>query len=85
MGITINPEDVNFIHLLHYVGDTEYLYVFFRVDKWQGIPKIMEPEKCGGLRWYPLSKLPENLAPITRNVLKKYQDGVLYSSAVING
>lgn len=82
-GITVNPNDADFMHLLHYVGDTEYMYVFFKVEKWQGTPKIMEPEKCGDINWFPLSELPENLAPITKDVLQKYKDGVLYSDVVV--
>jgi 8-oxo-dGTP diphosphatase len=82
-SITVDSKDASFMHLLHYVGYTEYMYVFFKVEKWQGTPKIMEPEKCDDLSWFPLSELPENLASITRDVLEKYKEGILYSDAIV--
>ncbi|MCA9329689.1 NUDIX domain-containing protein [Candidatus Saccharibacteria bacterium] len=84
VNITISQDDVEFMHLLHYVGETEYMYVFFKAEKWRGTPKIMETEKCDDLRWFPLSELPDNLLPITRDVLHKYKNNVPYSSIVIH-
>jgi 8-oxo-dGTP diphosphatase len=79
IGITIMPKDAHFSHLLHYVDDTEYMYVYFTVKDWQGIPSIQEPHKCDDLQWFSLSKLPSNILEATKGVLEKYKTDNLYT------
>lgn len=79
IGITIEPSNVTFVHLLHYVGSTEYLYAFFTARKWVGTPSIKEPGKCDDLQWFPLASLPNNIAPVTKDVLAKYQKNELFT------
>jgi len=38
-----------------------------------GIPKICEPEKCIGIGWFELMKLPEPLSMVTQNNLYHYR------------
>lgn len=69
IGITFEPNRAVFAHLMHYLGDKEYLNVAFEVTEWQGEPAIMEPDKCDDLQWFPLSDLPANLTPATKAIL----------------
>jgi 8-oxo-dGTP diphosphatase len=77
VGIAIKPEDAELVHVLHLADDTEYLYTFFAVDKWQGEPSIKEPDKCDELGWFSLDNLPENIAPATKTVLAKLSSSSL--------
>ncbi len=36
---------------------------FFTARSWTGVPQIMEPNKCGELRWWLLSDLPDPVVP----------------------
>lgn len=36
---------------------------FFSSRSWTGEPRIMEPDKCGELRWCPVSDLPDPVVP----------------------
>ena len=42
---------------------------FFTSRSWSGEPRIVEPEKCADLRWWPLSDLPDPVVPHERLAL----------------
>jgi 8-oxo-dGTP pyrophosphatase MutT (NUDIX family) len=42
---------------------------FFSARSWTGEPRIVEPEKCADLRWFPLMALPHPVVPHEREVL----------------
>lgn len=43
---------------------------FFTARRWEGEPRIVEPDKCGALQWFPLDALPEPLVPHERHALR---------------
>jgi 8-oxo-dGTP diphosphatase len=42
---------------------------FFTVQRWAGVPENREPDKCKGLRWFPLGALPEHMFDYCRTAL----------------
>jgi 8-oxo-dGTP diphosphatase len=44
---------------------------FFSCRSWTGEPRIVEPEKCAALEWFPLDALPEPVVPHERFVLQR--------------
>ncbi len=42
---------------------------FFTARSWSGEPRVVEPEKCADLRWWPLSGLPDPVVPHERLAL----------------
>ena len=36
---------------------------FFTARSWAGEPRIVEPDKCADLRWFPLDALPDPVVP----------------------
>jgi ADP-ribose pyrophosphatase YjhB (NUDIX family) len=78
-GIDVNPEELKFAHCMHRLQEDERIDFFFAVDKWQGEPKNMEPEKCDDLSWFPLDDLPPNTIPYIKQALESYQQGIYYS------
>jgi hypothetical protein len=42
---------------------------FFTVHRWTGVPENLEPDKCSGLRWFPLGDLPDHLIPYCQAAL----------------
>jgi 8-oxo-dGTP diphosphatase len=47
----------------------ERIDFFFTARTWVGEPRIVEPEKCEALDWFPLAALPEPVVPHERVVL----------------
>jgi 8-oxo-dGTP diphosphatase len=50
---------------------------FFASTAWSGEPRVVEPEKCADLRWFPLDALPDPVVPHELAVLSALRDGTL--------
>lgn len=48
---------------------------FFQAWRWQGEPRVAEPDKSAEVRWFPLSQLPEPMPPHERDVLERLAAG----------
>jgi 8-oxo-dGTP pyrophosphatase MutT (NUDIX family) len=61
--ITVRPEDLRLWHVNQFGAQDQYYYNFFFVtDKWQGEPKLTEPEKHDDLQFFALDDLPKMTA-----------------------
>ncbi len=82
-AVMINPKDLVYAYTMHRLKsrpEDEYIDLFFEVKSWEGEFTNNEPEKCGGLDWFDIDKLPENTLPYVVEVLSSYQHGKHYSS-----
>ena len=80
IGIILNPQDLNLIHVLHRKEpNEERINLFFTAGKWIGEPAIMDPDKCDDLNWFRLDNLPENIIPYVRQVISCLKEGIFYS------
>jgi 8-oxo-dGTP diphosphatase len=81
MGITIQPDDAVFVHLIHglFEDGKEYFNIFFTVDTWTDEPRIMEPNKCDKIEWFDLDKLPLNLTESAKRGLIAFRSNDHYS------
>lgn len=81
IGIIVADSDVKFVAMFHghfTEGGKEYIYTFLTASRWQGQPKIMEPEKCDDLRWFDINNLPGNLTPGTQLGLQAYRNKTVF-------
>lgn len=79
-AITIEPQDLHVVHVMHRTKDDgERIDFFLTAKKWQGEPVIAEPEKCDDLSWFPLDALPPNVIPYVRFALEESAKGVVFS------
>lgn len=51
---------------------------FFTATTWTGEPRIVEPEKCADLRWFPLDALPDPVVPHETHALASLGSGTPY-------
>jgi len=83
LGIRIAPEDLRFAglgHILIRPGFT-YFNIYFEALRWQGEPRIAEPDKCDGLMWFDVDALPEDMIPERRQALLGHLAGTRYHEA----
>ena len=61
--------------------DNTYVDFYMECRRWQGEVQNMEPEKCGGLEWFPISQLPTDILPYLSMVIGCVGRGEMYSEA----
>lgn len=81
-GLTVRPEDMEFLHLSHRVKEPTYYDLYFTVRTWAGAPSIREPGKCGAMDWFPVDALPEDMIANRRRTFLLARNGVHYSEII---
>ncbi|MFL4475693.1 NUDIX domain-containing protein [Paeniglutamicibacter sp. MACA_103] len=81
-GLRLEPRDLLPLATLHRTngGDSpraQRVDFFFAATRWDGEPRIMEPEKCAALEWFDLDKLPDPMPEHERYVLENLAAGAL--------
>jgi 8-oxo-dGTP diphosphatase len=82
IGIVIKKQDIALAHVSARPRHDETgnrIDFFFKVQRWEGEPHIVEKQKCDDLRWSSLGGLPENMSPHVREGLMRAKQGFLYS------
>jgi ADP-ribose pyrophosphatase YjhB (NUDIX family) len=78
-GITLNSRDMQLVHIMHRKSEEERIDFFFVAKKWKGKLKIMEPDKCDHLAWFPIDRLPKNIVEYIKTAIEKHLNNVFYS------
>lgn len=78
-GITIDPSDLKFVHVMHRRSDRIYADFFYECSRWSGQVENREPEKCGGLTFFPEKELPRNIIPYVSQAIRHVSKGESYS------
>jgi 8-oxo-dGTP diphosphatase len=79
LGITIDPQHLEFAHVMHTPVTGGRASFIFRARQWTGIPVNCEPDKCRELRWFPLDELPDNMISYCRVALEHIAAGNPFS------
>jgi ADP-ribose pyrophosphatase YjhB (NUDIX family) len=79
VGVTLKPEDMEVVHVMHRKAEEERIDFFLVVKSWTGGIINQEPHRCDDLSWFPLVSLPSNIIPYVRQGLENYQSGILFS------
>jgi 8-oxo-dGTP diphosphatase len=60
-------------------GDAHFVTIGFLCDKFQGEPKVMEPDEITRWEWFALDKIPRPIFPPSEKILKNYSAKRVYS------
>ena len=80
IGVVLDPADLELVHTMNRrIPDNERVDFFFTTKKWQGEPKIMEPDRCDDLSWFESNDLPKNIIPYIRQAIDSFLNNIIYS------
>lgn len=84
LGIRIAPADLKLVMVQSRwapdpAGPHARVGFYFTPTKFEGEVKNMEPEKCAGLEYFPLTALPAETIPHIRAVLEAYFKAETYN------
>ena len=80
IGVIIDPDETEFIHVMHNSSSGGRVAFFFSARRWTGEPTNLEPDKCAALRWFPPGDLPDRLIPYCRAALGHISKNVSFST-----
>ncbi|MFG2669115.1 NUDIX domain-containing protein [Streptomyces sp. NPDC048387] len=81
-GLVVDPADVELAHVVHVVdavGALPLMQLVFKARRWEGVPKVLEPDKCLTWKWWPRHELPDRIVPYTRTAIASIAEGRPYS------
>ncbi|MFF7097761.1 NUDIX domain-containing protein [Streptomyces rubradiris] len=81
-GLVIEPADVELVHTVHMreqPTDPPRIQLFFRALRWEGEPKLREPDKCVQWQWWNVKDLPEPIVRYTRAAIEGIRAGRVYT------
>lgn len=80
IGIDINTDDLEVVHVMHRNGEKdERIDFFMTATEYKGEITNCEPDKCDELKWFSLDELPDNIIDYVKVAIENYKDGVFYS------
>jgi len=70
LGITVlDPVHLTNMELIDREADEHWIAPTFRVERWEGTPRLMEPDKHETFGWFPLDAPPAPLTEAARAAL----------------
>ncbi len=80
IGITIKPQDITVVHVIHRKAThDERIDFFMTASAYTGEITNMEPHKCDDLQFFSLDNLPENIIEYVKVAIENYRKGISYS------
>lgn len=76
-GVTIDKDDLVFVHV-DYLRD-EYVNFYFKAEKWEGEPRIGEPDLASEMVWVNKDALPEDVTPQVKRMFAQIGAGSYFS------
>ncbi|MGW7358386.1 NUDIX hydrolase [Streptomyces sp. NPDC054802] len=81
-GLVIAETDLTLVHTVHVLDSEDAeprLQLFFAAGRWEGEPRILEPDRCVRWTWWPLDALPDRTVPYTRAAIDGIRAGRSYT------
>ena len=78
-SLTAQKDDLRVVSLTNdIVYDAHFVTIGFLCEKFEGEPKIMEPDEIVEWQWFSLDNLPKPIFPPSEKILKNFVEGEIY-------
>ncbi len=79
-GIVVDKNDLSLAVTLHWANRRreDVVEFYFTATKWQGDPKIMEPDRAASIDFYPVKNLPDKTVSSIPRVLEAIEKSQHY-------
>lgn len=78
-GIEIDKSKIQLISVQqNIIPEKHFITLGFLCEKFEGEPRVCEPDEIGEWKWFPFSDLPKNMFPPSRKVLDHYLNHKIY-------
>lgn len=85
IGIDVKKENLSYVSTIHAkFSDAEYLLISFHASIFDGVPEIMEPDKCNELKWVPINDLPKEIIDTRKMMIEDYLHSNTYQEYGFN-
>jgi len=78
-GVVIEADELDLVHVVHRLSDSERLSFFFRARNWDPEPFNAEPNKCDLMDWFDIDNLPPNMVDYVAQALIMINEAQPYS------
>ena len=79
IGIDIEPDNLEMVHVMHRKSDDERIDFFMTTKSYTGEVTNCEPHKCDDLKWFELDSLPDNIVDYVKIAIENYRNDISYS------
>lgn len=88
VNVAIDSSDIEITTVCHSYNsknNKEFIQFYAICKKWHGEIKNNEPDKCGGVKFFPIDALPDNMVPYVKDGIAKVMAGIHYYEYGWNG
>ncbi|MCL2355250.1 MAG: NUDIX domain-containing protein [Oscillospiraceae bacterium] len=83
VGLIVKEENLEFVGFVDNHASGKHVNFLFRTSKFDGTPKIMEPNECDDLAWKNLDELTLNIPDLsidTKRFIEMIKEGSVYKA-----
>jgi len=79
INIDIKDSNLEVTHIMHRKTDRENVNIFMTCTEWQGEIANNEPNKCGGVEFFDIDELPDNIVGYIKTAVEMHNSKIIYS------
>lgn len=84
VGIKLKENDLEFVCGIRTGKNDSYINFFFKPNKYENEPRIIEKDKCDDLKWININKIPDNIIQSDKRALLNLKNKIYFDEYDFN-